>query len=178
MPVASPSSGDCPRPRRSRGVGALPPCRRWMPPGGRVAFEAMDAASISLTSKAAAFGPAPTLPDPRPPTAPSNFHVLAKPTGPICNLDCEYCFFLSKEALYPGDRFRMGEDLLADYLHQYLAAQPDGAVTVAWQGGEPTLMGVDFFRRAVALAERVRRPGQTLQHAIQTNGTLLTDEWC
>jgi uncharacterized protein len=106
------------------------------------------------------------------------FHVLAQPTGPICNLDCEYCFFLSKVALYPGDRFRMADDLLATYLRQYLGSQPDGEVTVAWQGGEPTLMGVDFFRRAVALAEDVRRPGQTLQHTIQTNGTLLTDEWC
>lgn len=106
------------------------------------------------------------------------FHVLAKPTGPICNLDCQYCFFLSKESLYPGDRFRMGDDVLAEYLRQYLGSQPDGEVTVAWQGGEPTLMGIDFFRRAVALAEEVSRPAQTLQHTIQTNGTLLTDEWC
>jgi len=106
------------------------------------------------------------------------FHVLAKPTGPICNLDCQYCFFLSKESLYPGDRFRMGDDVLAEYLRQYLGSQPDGEVTVAWQGGEPTLMGVDFFRRAVALAEEVARPAQVLQHTIQTNGTLLTDEWC
>jgi uncharacterized protein len=104
--------------------------------------------------------------------------VLAKPTGPICNLDCEYCFFLSKESLYPGDRFRMSDDVLADYIGQYLASQPDGEVTVAWQGGEPTLMGVDFFRRAVALADELARPGQQLQHTIQTNGTLLTDEWC
>jgi len=117
------------------------------------------------------------------PTGPSRtlrapFHVLAKPTGPICNLDCEYCFFLSKESLYPGDRFRMSDDVLADYIGQYLASQPDGEVTVAWQGGEPTLMGVDFFRRAVALADELARPGQQLQHTIQTNGTLLTDEWC
>lgn len=106
------------------------------------------------------------------------FHVLAKPTGPICNLDCQYCFFLSKESLYPRDRFRMGDDVLAEYLRQYLGSQPDGEVTVAWQGGEPTLMGVDFFRRAVALAGEVARPAQALQHTIQTNGTLLTDEWC
>jgi uncharacterized protein len=106
------------------------------------------------------------------------FHVLAKPTGPICNLDCEYCYFLSKEALYPGDRFRMADDLLDVYLSQLLAGQPDGEVTVAWQGGEPTLMGVDFFRRAVARAEAHRRPGQRIQHTIQTNGTLLTHQWC
>jgi uncharacterized protein len=104
--------------------------------------------------------------------------VLAKPTGPICNLDCSYCFFLSKEALYPGDRFRMADEVLRSYLTQLLAAHPDGDVTVAWQGGEPTLMGVDFFRRSVELVEELRRPGQRVQHTIQTNGTLLTDEWC
>ena len=116
------------------------------------------------------------------PTGPAGtrtpFHLLAKPTGPICNLDCEYCFFLSKEALYPGDRFRMSDDLLVTYLSQLFDAQPDGEVNVAWQGGEPTLMGIDFFRHAVAVAERCRRPAQHVQHPIHTNGTLLTDEWC
>lgn len=105
------------------------------------------------------------------------FHVLSKPTGPICNLDCSYCFFLDKEALYPGDRFRMSDQILEAYLSQYLAGQPDGEVVIAWQGGEPTLMGVDFFKRATALADRFRRPRQVLTHTIQTNGTLLTDEW-
>jgi uncharacterized protein len=114
----------------------------------------------------------------RPPTAPEQFHVLAKPTGPICNLDCEYCFFLSKESLYPGDRFRMADDLLETYLRQLLESHTGSEVTVAWQGGEPTLMGVDFFRRAVELAAELARPGQRVQHTIQTNGTLLTDEWC
>ena len=119
------------------------------------------------------------MPSPRPLTAPGSFHVLAKPTGPICNLDCEYCFFLSKESLYPGDRFRMSDDLLELYLRQLLEAHAtETEVTVAWQGGEPTLMGVEFFRRAVELAEELREPGQVLQHTIQTNGTLLTDEWC
>jgi uncharacterized protein len=105
--------------------------------------------------------------------------VLAKPTGPICNLDCEYCFFLSKESLYPGDRFRMGEDVLELYIRQLLEAhQAAPEVTVAWQGGEPTLMGVEFFRRAIELAEELKAPRQTLHHTIQTNGTLLTQEWC
>jgi uncharacterized protein len=83
-----------------------------------------------------------------------------------------------KEALYPGDRFRMTDAVLEAYLGQLLEAHPDGEVTVAWQGGEPTLMGLDFFRRSVEIAQRVRRPGQQLLHTIQTNGTLLTDEWC
>jgi len=123
-------------------------------------------------------GAAPAFPTARPAAAPPAFHVLAKPTGPICNLDCEYCFFLSKEALYPGDRFRMGDEVLEAYIRQLLESHGDGEVTISWQGGEPTLMGVGFFRRAVELAEELRRPGQRLAHTIQTNGTLLTDEWC
>lgn len=106
------------------------------------------------------------------------FHLLAKPTGAICNLDCKYCFFLSKEMLYPGDRFRMSDELLEAYIRQLLEAQPLGEVNVAWQGGEPTLMGLDFFRRAVGYAERYRRPTQNVLHSMQTNGTLLDDEWC
>jgi uncharacterized protein len=120
---------------------------------------------------------APALPADRPPTAPPAFHVLAKPSGPICNLDCSYCFFLEKEALYPGDRFRMPDDVLATYIRQVVESQLAPEVTIAWQGGEPTLMGLDFFRRAVAYAEQCAA-GRTLHHTIQTNGTLLTDEWC
>src|SRR5687768_1977898 len=111
------------------------------------------------------------------PTAPPYFHVLAKPTGAICNLDCKYCFFLSKEALYPGSRFRMDDDVLETYVRQLLEAHTGRDVTVAWQGGEPTLMGLDFFRRAVELVERYRRHDQSVEHTIQTNGTLLDDEW-
>jgi uncharacterized protein len=133
---------------------------------------------VSMTTKAGSTAARPVLPVPRPPTAPASFHVLAKPTGPICNLDCGYCFFLSKESLYPGDRFRMADELLDQYVRQLLEAQAGPEVIVAWQGGEPTLMGVDFFRRAIGLVDRYRRPGQHVTHTIQTNGTLLTDEWC
>lgn len=108
---------------------------------------------------------------------PPAFHILAKPTGAICNLDCKYCFFLSKEALYPGSRFRMSDDLLEDYLRQLLESHRAPEVTVAWQGGEPTLMGLDFFHRAVELVEKHRRPGQRVLHTMQTNGTRLDDEW-
>jgi uncharacterized protein len=107
-----------------------------------------------------------------------HFHVLAKPTGAICNLDCKYCFFLSKEMLYPGDRFRMADDLLEIYIRQLLESQPGPEISVAWQGGEPTLMGLGFFRRAMACVEKYRRPGITIEHTIQTNGTELTPEWC
>ncbi len=108
---------------------------------------------------------------------PPAFHLLAKPTGPICNLDCEYCFFLSKEMLYPGDRFRMADEMLETYLKQLLEAHRTPEVTVAWQGGEPTMMGLDFFKRSVELVERHRRPWQTVDYTIQTNGTLLHEPW-
>jgi uncharacterized protein len=111
-------------------------------------------------------------------SGPAPFHVLAKPTGAICNLDCKYCFFLSKEMLYPGDRFRMSDELLKTYIRQLLESQPLGQVNVAWQGGEPTLMGIDFFRRATKYVEQYQKPGQTILHTMQTNGTLLDDEWC
>ncbi len=109
---------------------------------------------------------------------PPAFHLLAKPTGAVCNLDCSYCFFLSKEMLYPGSRFRMADDLLETYIRQLIeahAAVPE--VTIAWQGGEPTLMGIDFFRRAVELTARYLAPGQRAAHTIQTNGTLIDEEW-
>src|SRR5436190_9350716 len=92
-------------------------------------------------------GPVLTRPD-----APLAFHVMAKPTGAVCNLDCEYCFFLSKEMLYPGSRFRMAEDLQEAYVRQLLEAHAEAPeVVVAWQGGEPTLMGLEFFCRSIEL---------------------------
>jgi len=118
--------------------------------------------------------PMPTLPN----RAPRPFHLLAKPTGAVCNLDCTYCFFLSKEMLYPGSRFRMADELLETYVRQLLESHPDGEVSIAWQGGEPTLMGLEFFRRSVEYAERHAQPGQKVAYSIQTNGTRLDDEWC
>src|SRR5215213_7986462 len=111
------------------------------------------------------------------PEAPPAFHLLAKPTGAICNLDCAYCFFLAKEMLYPGSRFRMAEELLETYLRQLIESHRTPDVTIAWQGGEPTLMGLPFFRRSVELAQQYARPGMTIAHTIQTNGTLIDDEW-
>ena len=115
---------------------------------------------------------------PAAPWAPPAFHLLAKPTGAVCNLDCSYCFFLSKEMLYPGSRFRMADELLDAYLAQLIEAHAGvPEVTIAWQGGEPTLMGVDFFRRSVELTAKYLAPGQRAIHTIQTNGTLLDAEW-
>jgi uncharacterized protein len=103
---------------------------------------------------------------------------MLKPRGAVCNLDCKYCYFLSKEMLYPGSRFRMADELLEAYTRQYIAAQRVPEVTFAWQGGEPTLMGLDFFRRAVDYQHKYCPPGVRVYNALQTNGTLLDDEWC
>lgn len=109
---------------------------------------------------------------------PLGFHLLAKPSGSTCNIDCTYCFFLSKEALYPNDRSRMSDATLEAYIRQLLESHRAPEVTVAWQGGEPTLMKLPFFQRSVELVEKYRWPGQTVQHTFQTNGLLLDDEWC
>ncbi len=106
------------------------------------------------------------------------FQVMTKPRGSICNLDCHYCFYLQKEALYPHSDFRMTDDLLEGFVRQYIAAHGDAAeVTFAWQGGEPTLMGLEFFQQVVKVQQRYRRPGQRILNALQTNGVLLDEHW-
>jgi uncharacterized protein len=109
---------------------------------------------------------------------PPAFHLLAKPTGAVCNLGCKYCFFLSKENLYPGSSFRMSDDLLEEYIRQYVQSQHIPEATISWQGGEPMLMGLDFFRRSVEYVDKYKEPGMKIQYTMQTNGTLLDDEWC
>jgi len=103
---------------------------------------------------------------------------MAKPRGAICNLGCEYCYDLPKNALYPGGTFRMSNQVLKSYVRQYIAAQQVPQIHFAWQGGEPTLMGLDFFRRVVGYQKEAARPGMRIENAIQTNGTLLNDDWC
>ncbi|MFN8544098.1 MAG: anaerobic sulfatase maturase [Candidatus Binatia bacterium] len=113
------------------------------------------------------------------PATPLPFHVVLKPRGPLCNLGCTYCFYLRTEALFDaGATFRMSDEVLEAFTRQYLAAHPGPEITFAWQGGEPTLMGLDFFRRAVALQARHRRSGTHVANALQTNGLLLDDAWC
>jgi len=109
---------------------------------------------------------------------PPRIHVLAKPSGATCNLACSYCFFLDKELLYPNSKFRMSEETLEVYIQQLIETHRSSQVTVAWQGGEPTLMGVDFYRKAIEFQEKYRRTGMTFENTMQTNGTLLDDEWC
>lgn len=105
-------------------------------------------------------------------------HVMAKPTGSVCNIDCTYCFYLEKEALYPerNKNWRMSDETLEKYIQQQIAAQSGNRVIFAWQGGEPTMMGLGFFRRVVALCAHYAN-GKKIEHALQTNGIVLNDEW-
>ena len=109
---------------------------------------------------------------------PPRIHVMAKPSGATCNLGCSYCFFLDKELLYPNSKFRMGDVDLETYIRQLIESHRTREVTIAWQGGEPTLMGVDFYRKAIEYQEKYRKPGMVFENTMQTNGTLLNDEWC
>ena len=105
--------------------------------------------------------------------------VMIKPTGSVCNLDCQYCFYLEKEKLYPdrNNNFRMSESTLENLVQQHIAAQEIDEVIFAWQGGEPTLMGIDFYRKAVALQKRYAN-GKRVINTFQTNGVLVDDRWC
>ena len=110
------------------------------------------------------------------------FHILCKPIGPLCNLDCEYCFYLKKVDLFPeskGRDFRMTDETLEAFTRQYIESQPEGTpeLNFAFQGGEPTLMCLKFFQRAVELQKKYARPGLNVTNCLQTNGTLLDDDW-
>jgi uncharacterized protein len=108
----------------------------------------------------------------------AGLHVLAKPCGPACNLNCEYCFYLEKQALFhSGNKFRMTDNVLSAFIKNYITSQPTPVVEFVWQGGEPTLLGPEFFRRVVELQKPYARR-KTIRNAIQTNGTLLDDAWC
>jgi len=111
------------------------------------------------------------------PPASEPFHIMAKAIGPICNLDCKYCFYLEKEQLYPtNEKWKMSDERLETFVRDYIAAQPGQDVNFAFQGGEPTLLGVDYFRKVVAYQKK-HGQGKRITTAFQTNGTLLDDEW-
>jgi len=111
-------------------------------------------------------------------TLPTAYHVMIKPGGARCNLDCAYCYFLKKERLYPGSDFRMPEAVLESFTRQYIQSQHAPQVTFAWQGGEPTLLGLPFFEKALEYQQKYARPGQRVENSFQTNGILLDDTWC
>lgn len=107
------------------------------------------------------------------------FHAMAKPGGSNCNLDCEYCYYLSKATLPGGPGSgRMSDAMLETFIRQYIESVTGPEVVFSWQGGEPTLLGLDFFRKVIALEKKYAKPGQNIENDLQTNGTLITGEWC
>lgn len=107
-----------------------------------------------------------------------SIHLMAKPAGPVCNLDCTYCFYLEKENLYPkNNRFLMSDEVLRSYVQQNIQQEVSPEVVFTWQGGEPLLRGLDFYQRAV-LYQQELAGDKVIRNALQTNGTLLDDEWC
>ncbi len=108
-----------------------------------------------------------------------DFQIFVKPIGALCNLKCHYCYYLQKEHLYPEhESFRMPDEILEEYIVQHIDASPGPVVGFSWHGGEPTLLGVDYFRKVVALQHKHQPPNRRITNGIQTNGTLLTEEWC
>lgn len=107
------------------------------------------------------------------------FQVFAKPIGSICNLACHYCYYLNKEHLYPrGESFRMPDEILEEYIVQHIDASPDPEIRFSWHGGEPTVLGLDYFRKIVALQRKHQPSNRRIANGIQTNGTLLDEDWC
>jgi uncharacterized protein len=111
-------------------------------------------------------------------TVAQGIHVVAKPIGPACNLNCEYCFYLEKQALFGArEPYRMSDAVLSAFIANYITSQPTPVVEFVWQGGEPTLLGIEFFKRVVELQKPFAKK-KTITNSLQTNGILLTDEWC
>jgi uncharacterized protein len=111
--------------------------------------------------------------------APVGFHVMIKPAGSACNLNCTYCFYLSKADLPGGPGLRnMSDDTLELLIRSYIRDVTANEVVFTWQGGEPTLRGLAFFRKAVALQQKYAKPGQPVLNDLQTNGTLIDEQWC
>ena len=108
---------------------------------------------------------------------PRAFHIMTKPRGPICNLKCDYCYYLPKAKLYPESEFHMTDAVLEAFTQQYIEAQNVPEVTFGWQGGEPLLMGIPFFERAMAFQEKYQKSGMRIINTLQTNGTLVDAAW-
>jgi len=107
------------------------------------------------------------------------YQIFAKPIGSVCNLSCDYCYYLKKQSLYPDENsFRMPEDILEEYILQHIETSPDPVITFSWHGGEPTLLGLDYFRKIVELQRKHQPSHRRIFNGIQTNGTLIDEEWC
>ena len=106
------------------------------------------------------------------------FNIMAKPFGAVCNLDCSYCYYLEKEKMYDGSgHFRMNEHVLEKFIDEYIASQNVPVIQFVWHGGEPTMLGMDYFKNALELQTKYSR-GRSIENILQTNGTLLNDDWC
>lgn len=109
------------------------------------------------------------------------FSVMIKTVGPVCNLDCDYCYYLEKDALYPGKKFnlpafRMKDEVLETLIKDYIQSQPQQRIEFIWHGGEPTLLGVEYFKKALELQKKYAN-GKEIANSFQTNGTLIDDTW-
>lgn len=109
--------------------------------------------------------------------APVSFGTMVKPGGCTCNLACSYCYYLGTAGLYGGRQPVMGADLLEEYIRQYIEANEADEVSFCWHGGEPLLLGVEFFRKALQL-QRKYADGKTISNALQTNGMRIDEQWC
>jgi uncharacterized protein len=107
-----------------------------------------------------------------------SMHAMAKPIGSACNLDCTYCYYLSKEKLLDQTRRRMNDEVLEAYIADYIASQDAEEIAFTWHGGEPTLLGLEFFEKIVRYQKKYLPAGRRISNDVQTNGTLLDDEWC
>ncbi len=106
------------------------------------------------------------------------YHAMIKPIGAICNLDCTYCYYLHKKELLGSDqKFRITDEILETHIRQYIEGQDRSEVVFSWQGGEPTLLGIEFFEKVVALEQKYKKPNQRVENDLQTNGTLLNEDW-
>jgi len=108
-----------------------------------------------------------------------SFQIFIKPIGAVCNLGCSYCYYLKKEQLYPKNNLiRMPDDILENYIVQHINASQDSVIRFSWHGGEPTVLGLDYFHKIVELQRKYKQPKRRIVNGIQTNGTLLTEQWC
>lgn len=108
---------------------------------------------------------------------PRAFNVMAKPVGALCNLNCTYCYYLEKYGFYANEKMpRMSDEVLETFIRDYIAAQDIPEVSFVWQGGEPSLLGIDFFKKVLALEKKYAN-GKHIENAFQTNGTLINDDW-
>jgi uncharacterized protein len=107
------------------------------------------------------------------------YQIFAKPIGAVCNLHCDYCYYLKKQSLYPDENsFRMPDDILEEYILQHIQTSPDPVINFSWHGGEPTLLGLDYFQKIVQLQRKHQPSRRQIINGIQTNGTLIDEDWC